>query len=88
MIGLSNVHQFIQYHSPSLFLGDGQVYERISWTQMSLSRSQTARCRRDQNSSSFMLEGTGLNLVLEENERLCKYRFDIPDMVDTCRLNH
>lgn len=55
------------------------VYERISWTQMSLSRSQTARCVRNQNSRSFLLEGTGLNLILDESERLfddCPQRFD------------
>ncbi|GFO36649.1 actin cytoplasmic type 5 [Plakobranchus ocellatus] len=55
------------------------VYERISWTQMSLSRSQTARCRRQQNSRSYLIEGTGLNLILDENERLfddCPQRFD------------
>ncbi|XP_005095831.1 uncharacterized protein LOC101854317 [Aplysia californica] len=55
------------------------VYERISWTELSLSRSQTARCQRAQNATSYMLEGTGLQMVLTENERLfddCPQRFD------------
>ncbi|CAL1544750.1 unnamed protein product [Lymnaea stagnalis] len=55
------------------------VFERISWTDLSLSRSQTARCRREQNSRSYMIEGTGLNMKLTESERLyddCPQRFD------------
>ena len=50
-----------------------QVYERVSWTEMQLSRSQTARCVRGQKSSDYNLEGTGLMMYLTENERLCKY---------------
>ncbi|XP_076462580.1 uncharacterized protein LOC143294945 [Babylonia areolata] len=55
------------------------VYERISWTEMQLSRSQTARCRPDQTSADYMKEGTGLMMYLSENERLfddCPQRFD------------
>ncbi|PVD22670.1 hypothetical protein C0Q70_15925 [Pomacea canaliculata] len=55
------------------------VYERISWTELSLSRSQTARCQRNQKAVSYLMEGTGLQMVLHENERLfddCPQRFD------------
>ncbi|KAK7508265.1 hypothetical protein BaRGS_00000504 [Batillaria attramentaria] len=55
------------------------VFERVSWTEMRLSRSQTARCVRGQKSDSYMMEGTGLMLYLSENERLfddCPQRFD------------
>ncbi|KAK7100147.1 uncharacterized protein [Littorina saxatilis] len=55
------------------------VYERVSWTEMQLSRSQTARCQRGQRSSDFQMEGTGLMMYLSENERLfddCPQRFD------------
>lgn len=50
-----------------------QVYERISWTEMRLSRSQTARCQRGQTSAEYKMPGTGLMMYLSENERLCKY---------------
>ncbi|XP_046543445.1 uncharacterized protein LOC124253673 [Haliotis rubra] len=55
------------------------VYERLSWTDIVMSRAQTARCPRDQKASSYQLEGTGLSMELYENERLyddCPQRFD------------
>ncbi|BFY99325.1 hypothetical protein BsWGS_02365 [Bradybaena similaris] len=55
------------------------VYERTSWTELQMSRSQTARCRREQQSNMYLEEGTGLLMKLTEAERLfddCPQRFD------------
>lgn len=55
------------------------VYERLSWTNVIMSRSQNARCQPEQTASSYDMPGTGLALVLTENERLyddCPQRFD------------
>ncbi|XP_050400479.1 uncharacterized protein LOC126817508 [Patella vulgata] len=55
------------------------VYERSSWTDIVMSRAQTARCPRNQDAKSFDVVGTGLRMELFENERLfddCPQRFD------------
>lgn len=55
------------------------VYERLSWTDVVMSRAQNSRCTRDQKAYSYLEPGTGLSLVLTENERLfddCPQRFD------------
>ncbi|CAG2194472.1 unnamed protein product [Mytilus edulis] len=55
------------------------VYERLSWTDVMMSRSQNARCVPDQRADSFQIPGTGLALKLTESERLfddCPQRFD------------
>lgn len=48
-----------------------QVYERLSWTDVMMSRSQNARCVWNQRADSFDIPGTGLALKLSESERLC-----------------
>lgn len=55
------------------------VYERLSWTDVMMSRSQNARCVWNQRADSFDIPGTGLALKLSESERLfddCPQRFD------------
>ncbi|XP_005095832.1 uncharacterized protein LOC101854563 [Aplysia californica] len=55
------------------------VYERISWTEIAMSRAETARCPRDQRANSNDIEGARLYMVLTEQERLyddCPQRFD------------
>ncbi|KAI8773700.1 uncharacterized protein LOC106065122 isoform X1 [Biomphalaria glabrata] len=55
------------------------VYERISWTDIAMSRSETARCPKNQNSRSYEIDGARLYLQLTETERLfddCPPRFD------------
>ncbi|XP_063433389.1 uncharacterized protein LOC134715256 [Mytilus trossulus] len=55
------------------------VYERLSWTDVMMSRSQNARCPPEQTADSYQLDGTGLSLKLTESERLfddCPQRFD------------
>ncbi|KAL5016724.1 hypothetical protein ScPMuIL_006313 [Solemya velum] len=55
------------------------VYERLSWTDVVMSRAQNARCPRGQVATDYEREGTGLSLELYENERLfddCPQRFD------------
>ncbi|CAL1544749.1 unnamed protein product [Lymnaea stagnalis] len=55
------------------------VYERISWTDIALSRSETARCPKNQNSRSYEIDGARFYMALTETERLfddCPPRFD------------
>ncbi|KAL3869491.1 hypothetical protein ACJMK2_042165 [Sinanodonta woodiana] len=55
------------------------VYERLSWTNIMMSRAQNARCVRNQYAETYTLPGTGLSLELQESERLfddCPQRFD------------
>lgn len=55
------------------------VYERISWTDIALSRAETARCPKNQNSRSYEIDGARLYLELTETERLfddCPPRYD------------
>ncbi|XP_060082564.1 uncharacterized protein LOC132561872 [Ylistrum balloti] len=55
------------------------VYERTSWTDVMMSRSQNARCPRAQTAQDYMMAGTGLSLRMTESERLfddCPQRFD------------
>lgn len=55
------------------------VYERVSWTEVALSRAETARCPKNQVSTSYQINGARLYLQLMESERLfddCPPRFD------------
>lgn len=55
------------------------VYERVSWTEVALSRAETARCPKDQTSTSYEINGARLYMHLTESERLfddCPPRFD------------
>ena len=56
-----------------------QVYQRISWTEIAMSRAETARCPRDQTATSWNVSGAHLYLQLTEMERLyddCPQRYD------------
>ncbi|CAC5366175.1 unnamed protein product [Mytilus coruscus] len=56
------------------------VYDRLSWTDVMMSRSQNARYTPKQTADSYQLDGTGLSLKLTESERLfndCPQRFDL-----------
>lgn len=51
-----------------------QVYKRISWTEIVLSRSARATCDPRQEATSYTPDqGASLSLELSESERLCKY---------------
>lgn len=55
------------------------VYERISWTQLVMSRSETARCPKQQTAYSYTTDGARFVMELTEAERLfddCPQRFD------------
>ncbi|KAK3088306.1 hypothetical protein FSP39_017300 [Pinctada imbricata] len=55
------------------------VYERLSWTDVVMSRAQNARCNRAQTAKDYQIPGTGLVLEMLEAERLfddCPQRFD------------
>lgn len=52
---------------------DWQVYERLDWRVMVISRSTTAACGVDQTAKSFSYkEGASLFLQLQESERDCE----------------
>ena len=53
-----------------------QIYERQDWGIIKVSRSTSAACLPSQTvSSSDPRVGASLQMLLEENERLCKYFF-------------
>ncbi len=52
-----------------------QVYERIDWRDLQMSRATRASCGRDQIATSYEASvGASLYLKLKESERECKCR--------------
>ena len=57
----------------SLYLCTVQVYERLDWRDVIMSRATRAKCGRTQTARSYTsAEGASLALILKEDERLCK----------------
>ena len=65
-----NRHLLITYELRHII----QVYERLGWKDIRMSRALRAACGPSQTPrSSTDLEGASLRLDLHENERECKY---------------
>lgn len=64
----------IPFHHRPLF-SSYQVYERLGWKDIRMSRALRAACGSMQTPRSYTdVEGASLMLELHENERECEYK--------------